>query len=551
MANLFGQDIGTNYKGIINLDTLNTPLDATLRAVTDGEGNLSALSLSTNKAAIDGDLDVNDVYSNQLYTNIGETVANITSYTEGSGTVFIPLDYPPTADDFGGGIAFVDMADYNNAALPTFNSGDEFVLKNTDNSEVVLQWDFIYGSDSTTAVGYTLIISGTATGAYTSEVGFYGATTIINIDTDLTATVNVGDNILLGGLTYTVNAITSSSITISSLVTNIEFIDTIDLANDFPLLSYKGTLSNGASVEKTPILSYNLAKNTTTLRGNIDFFGSNENQFIGKNSGLLNTTGLGNTAIGFESIKNNSEGLYNTALGYKTLSLGTNVGWGNTAIGYLALLNNQSDYNTAIGADAMKLNTTGVYNVAIGSSSLGQNSTGSQNVGIGGGALFGSNGTSGEQNVAIGMNSGNRNRGLRNVAVGFESFLENTTGNDNVALGYQALSRSTTPSSNTGIGAQSMRFVSTGEQNVAVGWRTLYSTTTGSNNTAIGYNANATTASAVGNILLGAFATTSLNNQFVVGSSSVNAGAVITQTNTSSKYWQVIINGTTQKILLA
>jgi hypothetical protein len=31
MANLLGQNIGTNYKGILNLDTINTPLDATLR----------------------------------------------------------------------------------------------------------------------------------------------------------------------------------------------------------------------------------------------------------------------------------------------------------------------------------------------------------------------------------------------------------------------------------------------------------------------------------------------------------------------------------------
>jgi len=37
MANLLGQNIGTNYKGILSLDsTINTPLDATLRAVTDG-----------------------------------------------------------------------------------------------------------------------------------------------------------------------------------------------------------------------------------------------------------------------------------------------------------------------------------------------------------------------------------------------------------------------------------------------------------------------------------------------------------------------------------
>lgn len=47
MANLNGQNIGTNYKGFLNLDsTINTPLDETLRAVTDGMGTSSPLQLS-------------------------------------------------------------------------------------------------------------------------------------------------------------------------------------------------------------------------------------------------------------------------------------------------------------------------------------------------------------------------------------------------------------------------------------------------------------------------------------------------------------------------
>jgi hypothetical protein len=54
MANLLGQNIGTNYKGILNLDTINTPLDATLRAVTDGEGNASPLQLSTDAVSLGG-----------------------------------------------------------------------------------------------------------------------------------------------------------------------------------------------------------------------------------------------------------------------------------------------------------------------------------------------------------------------------------------------------------------------------------------------------------------------------------------------------------------
>ena len=53
MANLLGQNIGTNYKGILSLDsTINTPLDATLRAVTDGEGNVSPLQLSTDAVSV-------------------------------------------------------------------------------------------------------------------------------------------------------------------------------------------------------------------------------------------------------------------------------------------------------------------------------------------------------------------------------------------------------------------------------------------------------------------------------------------------------------------
>lgn len=54
MANLNGSNIGTNYKGILNLDstTINTNLDATLRAITDGDGNASPLQLSTDAVSV-------------------------------------------------------------------------------------------------------------------------------------------------------------------------------------------------------------------------------------------------------------------------------------------------------------------------------------------------------------------------------------------------------------------------------------------------------------------------------------------------------------------
>lgn len=65
MANLLGSNIGQNYKSILNLDatTINTPLDATLRAVTDGMGTSSPLQLSTTKVAIGTNLYFNGITS--------------------------------------------------------------------------------------------------------------------------------------------------------------------------------------------------------------------------------------------------------------------------------------------------------------------------------------------------------------------------------------------------------------------------------------------------------------------------------------------------------
>jgi hypothetical protein len=59
MAILTGQNIGANQKGILNLgSTINTPLDTTLRNVTDGLGNNSPLQLSTSIVGITNDLHI-------------------------------------------------------------------------------------------------------------------------------------------------------------------------------------------------------------------------------------------------------------------------------------------------------------------------------------------------------------------------------------------------------------------------------------------------------------------------------------------------------------
>jgi len=82
MANLLGADIGTNYKGILSLDsTINTPLDATLRAVTDGEGDASPLLLSTTS--------VTNLGSGAVASNTAFGDGALTSNTTGTGITAI------------------------------------------------------------------------------------------------------------------------------------------------------------------------------------------------------------------------------------------------------------------------------------------------------------------------------------------------------------------------------------------------------------------------------------------------------------------------------
>lgn len=84
MANLLGANIGTNYKGFLNLGTtINTPLDATVRSITDGMGNVSPLQLSSNIVGISTNLGIGtttpnfrlNLYGTSALYNIGTNAA--------------------------------------------------------------------------------------------------------------------------------------------------------------------------------------------------------------------------------------------------------------------------------------------------------------------------------------------------------------------------------------------------------------------------------------------------------------------------------------------
>lgn len=77
MSNLYNQNIGINYKGILNLDTtINTPLDATLRAVTDGAGTSSLLNLSTEQVGVLRTVNLAAGATNPSLFNVAYTINN-------------------------------------------------------------------------------------------------------------------------------------------------------------------------------------------------------------------------------------------------------------------------------------------------------------------------------------------------------------------------------------------------------------------------------------------------------------------------------------------
>lgn len=143
----------------------------------------------------------------------------------------------------------------------------------------------------------------------------------------------------------------------------------------------------------------NIAIGDGTLNANV----VNQNIAIGTNALNINTTSSGNVNIGHSSGAVNVTGVGMTAVGYNTLSQST--GTGNTAIGFGTLSSvNTGDFNTAVGSSVGTSLTTGTRNVMIGDNGFGSMTTGSQNVGIGTNSLY--NNVSGQGNIAIGYRAG-------------------------------------------------------------------------------------------------------------------------------------------------
>ena len=143
-------------------------------------------------------------------------------------------------------------------------------------------------------------------------------------------------------------------------------------------------------------------------------------------------------------------------------------------------------------------------NTVIGSEALGTG-TGQRNTAVGRLALRNYEGTSFDNNTAIGYNNSSKI----------------TTGQQNTSIGAEALMQLTTGTANTAIGAQSL-INTTGPNNTALGYAAGQVVTTGSNNTFLGKSANGSSTGLINSTAIGYEAIVTENNTIQLGNASVS-----------------------------
>ena len=236
-------------------------------------------------------------------------------------------------------------------------------------------------------------------------------------------------------------------------------------------------------------LLHNNTGNSNTAGGFRALFANtngHQNTATGVSALISNTTGDFNTANGANALNHNIDGGNNTATGAQALFSNTSGNF-NTATGVAALFHNTIGYNNcAFGANALFSNNTGAYNTAFGWSALQSNTAGYSNTAIGVGTL--ANNT-GNLNTAVGVSALVRNRdGMLNTATGASALASNANGNNNTAMGHHALLNNDTGGNNTAVGVGALGANTAGGANTAIGSGAGQNVTTGSFNVYIGTN---------------------------------------------------------------
>ena len=297
---------------------------------------------------------------------------------------------------------------------------------------------------------------------------------------------------------------------------------------------------------------------------------SSNNIAIGCNAGkMLNpifSSAYNNVIIGNDSLSLSDRCADSVIIGSKALRENSSSHYKAVVIGESAgLYLSQSDGDVIIGSEACGVVGTTTYS--------------KQNVIIGYSAGYEASGGLREKSVYIGYNAGQKATGDNNIYIGnlvaCTSTYMYSTGTYNTIVGgsgnfasERSFGKATTATENCGFGVGVLRNATTARRNVAIGTYALGGVIEGLNNTAIGHQSGngfeSTECIYIGalssndgpgyqySVAIGSDAQITASNQFVIGTAAKNIGTVTTEVNnTSSKVWNVVINGVARKILLA
>ncbi len=326
-------------------------------------------------------------------------------------------------------------------------------------------------------------------------------------DITMKGTLNITGSVITGSIS---NAVSSSYSFTSSIATSASYAAS---ASYVVSSSYAASASyaRSSSYSSTSSLalssSYSQTSSNCTVDDGTIWMLSKDSSFVGGPvvtiSGSINGTtqpslliygklqqqisGTRNTLIGEGAGENMNASVTeqnNTAIGSNALlTINDGAHTNNTAIGSNALYHNITSSNTALGAFAGKITTTGHDNTYIGSNA-------------------GSGSFSGRYNVAVGSEALRSNTSSSNTAVGYQAGRSNTTGRDNTYVGFQAGASGSSNHSNVAVGHKALS-ASISSSNTAVGYQAGSTNTTGWNNTFLGNGATGATIAASHSITLG------------------------------------------------